>query len=301
MRTEEFLSYWRSHRQCSPRTVRAYRSDLKLFQQFLCEAQLLDTDVTPVVISQFETWMETRPNPRFQRYGLKDASIKRRMAAVKSYYKFLRLAGDCNMRDPFGGLTRNRRMNRTPKPVPDAVRDQLESGITDIRDKALYALLFASGLRVDEVHQLDMEGITVITEEDKFGKKHRVGTGTVIGKGNKERRFFFDEAAFEVLKDYLLTRTDSNAALFLSERKQRLSIRAIQRNLQAWCKKLGLPHINVHRTRHSYATELANASIDIMVLMELLGHSDPSTTRNYYDLDKATLAREYFAAKARRR
>lgn len=301
MKTEEFLSYWRTHRKCSPRTVQAYRSDLKLFQQFLCEAQLQDTEVTPVVISHFETWMETRPNRRFLRNTIKDASIKRRLAAVASYYKFLRVACDCNMRDPFGGLRHSRRTNKTPNPVPDALRDQLESGISDIRDKALYALLFASGLRVDEVHQLDRGGITVITELDEFGTEHEVGTGTVIGKGNKERRFFFDESALSVLTDYQLTRTDSNAALFLSERKQRLSIRAIQRNLQAWCKKLGIPHINVHRLRHSFATELANASIDTMVLMDLMGHTDPSTTKNYYDLNRTTLAREYFAAKERLR
>lgn len=299
LKIDEFLSFWRTHRRCSVSTIRAYGSDLKIFQQFLNDVGLEDIHVTPVTISEYETWLEARPNPRFHGTGLKDASVKRRLAAVASYYKFRRVAYDDNMRDPITGLGRARKTNKKPKPVSDEVLVSLLEGITDIRDRALYALMASSGLRVDEVHQLDRSGLSVVTDIDELGIERRVGTGTVVGKGQKERTFFFDEPALVLIVRYLQTRKDTDPALFLSEREQRLSIRAIQRNLQAWCRKLSLSHINVHRLRHTFATQLANANIDTMVLKDLMGHSDPSTTANYFELSRTTLAREYFAAKER--
>jgi site-specific recombinase XerC len=109
------------------------------------------------------------------------------------------------------------------------------------------------------------------------------------------RKFFVDDQTILTYAEYLASRTDDNPALFLSERKQRMSIRAMQYTLAAWCKRLGLPHINVHRLRHSYAT-LANAQINSMVLKELMGHSSFSTTQRYFKLSDTTLARGYHSA-----
>jgi site-specific recombinase XerC len=75
-----------------------------------------------------------------------------------------------------------------------------------------------------------------------------------------------------------------------------MSVRAIQYTLDAWCKKLGFSHINVHRLRHTYATRLANANIDAMHLKALMGHSSFNTTQQYFKLTDKTLARGYFAA-----
>jgi site-specific recombinase XerC len=110
------------------------------------------------------------------------------------------------------------------------------------------------------------------------------------------RKFFVDDQTILTYAEYLASRTDDNPALFLSERKQRMSIRAMQYTLAAWCKRLGLPHINVHRLRHSYATTLANAQINSMVLKELMGHSSFSTTQRYFKLSDTTLARGYHSA-----
>jgi site-specific recombinase XerC len=118
-----------------------------------------------------------------------------------------------------------------------------------------------------------------------------------VGKGSKRRSFFVDEATLYLLyTDYLPTRTDDNPALFLSERGQRISVRAIQYTLTAWCQRLGSPHINVHRLRHSYATKLANANISSMVLKDLMGHSSFTTTQRYFKLNDTTLTRGYFSA-----
>ncbi len=75
-----------------------------------------------------------------------------------------------------------------------------------------------------------------------------------------------------------------------------MSVRAMQYTLSTWCTRLGSPHINVHRLRHSYATRLANANISSMVLKDLLGHSSFATTQRYFKLTDNTLARGYFSA-----
>ena len=80
-----------------------------------------------------------------------------------------------------------------------------------------------------------------------------------------------------------------------------MSVAAIQYTLRAWCQKLGIPHINVHRLRHTYATTLANANISSMVLKDLMGHSSLSTTTRYFELADTTLARGYFSAMEYRR
>ena len=75
-----------------------------------------------------------------------------------------------------------------------------------------------------------------------------------------------------------------------------MSVRAVQYTLAAWCKKLGLDHINVHRLRHCYATKLANAHIDGRILKDLMGHASFTTTNRYFKLTDTTLAAGYFSA-----
>ena len=123
-----------------------------------------------------------------------------------------------------------------------------------------------------------------------------VGVGEVVGKGNKRRTFYVDEATLDLWAEYVIKRTDENEALFLSERKVRMSVRAMQDTLATWCKKLRLPHINLHRLRHSYATRLANANISSLVLKDLMGHASFTTTAQYFKLTDTTLARGYFSA-----
>ena len=122
------------------------------------------------------------------------------------------------------------------------------------------------------------------------------GTGAVVGKGAKPRQFHFDAETAVAVQDYLSTRRDTISALFISERRQRLSMRAIQWTLGFWCSKLNLPHLNVHQFRHTFAITLANGQIPSRVLQELLGHSNFNTTTKYFRLTDQTTAREYYAA-----
>jgi site-specific recombinase XerC len=122
------------------------------------------------------------------------------------------------------------------------------------------------------------------------------GSGEVIGKGSKLRRFYVGTETIPIYAQYLTTRTDDHPALFLSERKGRLSARAIQFTLSAWCRKLGIPHIHPHQLRHSYATRLANAGINEMQLKDLMGHADFNTTLGYFKIREERIATGYFSA-----
>jgi site-specific recombinase XerC len=131
---------------------------------------------------------------------------------------------------------------------------------------------------------------------DDDGKNHCVGVGEVVGKGGKRRKFYVAGPALILFSQYLSTRSGTNPALFLSGQNQRLSVRSIQHTLGVICKKHGYKHINVHRLRHTFATRLANANINSLELMALMGHSSFATTMQYFKLTDKTLARGYFSA-----
>jgi site-specific recombinase XerC len=172
----------------------------------------------------------------------------------------------------------------------------LLDGITDLRDRAIVSLFLASGLRLSELHQLDVDTIQEIAEDLPNGTEKLSGTGRVIGKGARERQFLFDAPTVAAIRAYIESRADDLPPLFLSERKQRLSKRAIQEVLESWCAKLGLKRFHIHQLRHTFATRLANANMDTIVLKDLMGHSSLQTTNGYVKLSEETRARQYFSA-----
>ena len=290
MNVEPFLTHWQTNKNVSPRTIRAYRNDLQLFQRFLQEQGIRRiTQVDHAVISKFIEHMKQKANPRFERTGLSDASIARRLAALSSYFEYMRATSHPKLHNPLRDLTRRWAKNDDPKPVDELSLEQLLTGVSDLRDRVLLSLFLATGLRVSEMQQLDRDSIGIELEIDAQGNERILGSGQVIGKGNKQRRFFVDERTLEPYAEYLATRKDNNPALFLSERKKRMSVRAMQYTLATWCRKLNLEHINIHRLRHSYATRLANSNISSMVLKDLLGHSSLSTSQRYFKLHNSTL------------
>jgi site-specific recombinase XerC len=146
------------------------------------------------------------------------------------------------------------------------------------------------------MQQLNRDSIRISRKSDSDGKKRILEKGEVIGKGDKHREFYIDVQSAMEFSKYVESRTDDDPALFISERRQRMSVRAMQERLEYWCRKAEVEHINIHRLKHTYATRLANANIDSMVLKELMGHSSFTTTQQYFKLTDTTLARGYFSA-----
>lgn len=297
MNFEPFLKNLQARRKGSPDTIKSYRSDLRLFETFANERSITEINqIKQVIVHDYIEWLRHKPNRRTGNLGLSEASIARALAALSSFIDFTRATGDDDLRNPLKELSSRWLKNNEPKPVEEYTLDFLLASITSERDRVLFNLLLTSGLRVSEAQGLNRDSINGTLETQPDGEKRLIGCGEVVGKGSKRRKFYIDGQAVEALVSYLDTRTDQNPALFISERKQRMSVRAIQERFAHWCKKVGFAHINVHRLRHTYATRLANANINSMVLKDLMGHNSFATTQKYFKLSDATLARGYFAA-----
>ena len=294
---EPFLRHFSTNMNCSNQTIRSYRNDLTLFDAFLKQHSIHTlAQIDHTIITNFIQHMHNMANPRYGRIGLADATIGRRLSSLSSYFEYIRATSNPKLRNPLKDLPRRRwKQNKEPKPVDGRVLDLLIPSMTNIRDRTLFALFLATGLRISEMWQLDRNTIT-IAEVVENGKERIEGNGKVLGKGGKIRTFFVNEETLVLYSEYLATRTDDLPALFLSERKQRMSVRAIQYTLQAWCKKLAAPHINVHRLRHTFATRLINGDISAMVVRELMGHESFTTTLRYVKISEKKLARGYFSA-----
>ncbi|KIN79772.1 tyrosine-type recombinase/integrase, partial [Clostridium botulinum] len=118
----------------------------------------------------------------------------------------------------------------------------------------------------------------------------------VIGKGDKERKVYFNTKAKILLKKYLLTREDDNLALFVTSKRPhaRLGGRSIQREIKKIAKRAGInKSIYPHLFRHSFATNKLNAGMPMPVIQHLMGHESPATTQIYAQLSEENVKYEY--------
>jgi site-specific recombinase XerD len=294
---EPFLQYYQDVKAVSPDTITAYTSDLKKFAAFLDKQGISRiAQIDHAAITRYITFMREAAPSRGGRIGLSEATIARRLAAVSSFFDYTRATSGHKVRNPIEDFSTRWKRNNRPKPVERDIIDKLLSSIDSSRDRVLLLLFLDTGLRLSEMAQLDRTTIVIEQHSGNGPGKLVLGTGEVIGKGNKCRIFYVSQKALVPYVRYLKDRKDDHPALFLSERKQRMSTRAMQERLAYWCRMAGVPHINVHRLRHTFATWLANAAIDILQLKELLGHASLATTLQYTKIADTTLARGYHAA-----
>jgi len=197
---------------------------------------------------------------------------------------------------------------RAPKTLPRALTLSDTETLLDTgdetpfpeRERALFELLYATGLRVSEVSALDLEDV------DLSSRMLRAQ-----GKGRKERIVPFGEEAEEALRAWLPVRSslrepvsrqgnDPAEPLFVNARGGRLTTRSMARVLKRRLKAAGLPaEISPHALRHTFATHLLQAGADLRAIQELLGHASLSTTQKYTHLDAARLRDVYRRAHPR--
>lgn len=146
------------------------------------------------------------------------------------------------------------------------------------RDSAIAELLFSSGLRVSELVGLDLKDLNYETKEIR-----------VLGKGSKYRIVPVGEKALDKISNYLKIRDEfkpSEDALFLNKYGRRLTTRAVEQNLDKLSIKAGVQtHLNPHKLRHSFATELLQGGADLRSVQEMLGHASLAATQVYTHLD----------------
>jgi integrase/recombinase XerC len=230
--------------------------------------------------------------------GLAPRSVQRRLSAVRSFLNFL-------IRD--GILNRNCALDvRAPKgqrrlPVTldaDTMARLLEIPTDDplaVRDRAIMELLYSSGLRLAELVGLNLQDLNTADR-----------TVRVLGKGSKTRVLPVGRKALSALSAWLTQRRDvlrvDPQAVFVGAAGRRLGARAIQKRVEYWAVRQGLPmHVHPHLFRHSFASHLLESSGQLRAVQELLGHADIATTQVYTHLDFQHLARIYDATHPRAR
>jgi site-specific recombinase XerD len=218
--------------------------------------------------------------------GVAEASVRRKVSTVRSFYRWLRSEALLEV-DPFFGVTGPKAGRRLPHVLAASDIDRLIAAVdgdqpAGLRDRAMLELLYAAGLRVSEVVALDVAQVDV-----------RDQTVRVLGKGKKERIGVFGDVAAKALATYLRSgrpelASAKESALFLNRSGGRLTARSVQMTVRKYATKAGLPRaVHPHMLRHSFATHLLDGGADLRVVQELLGHESPNTTQVYTHVTEA--------------
>ncbi|NBU22468.1 MAG: site-specific tyrosine recombinase XerD [Actinobacteria bacterium] len=292
---ENYLRHLTIERGLSGNSLKAYRSDLDRYLQFLESRSSTEIAVGAELIDSFQLHLSE--------LGLVASSRARNLAAVRGYHKFLAIEG-LRPDDP----TKKVRPPKLPMRLPKAltlsqVEELLEASGPDpgtdgaslvgIRNRAIVEMLYSTGARVSEIAALDLDEID------------SSGFIRVRGKGSKERLVPLGRFAARALEDYkvrvrpTLVKT-ATPALFLNQRGTRLSRQSIWDIIQSAGDACGL-EVSPHTLRHCFATHLIEGGADVRVVQELLGHSSVATTQIYTKITIDTLREVYQASHPRAR
>jgi integrase/recombinase XerC len=275
---KKFLRYLEIERDVSAHTLRAYKEDLKLFSGAVKSSikNISHNDVRAFVAEQIS--------------GHKKTTAGRRLASVRSFFRFLYREGYVNANPaklvPTPKLPATLPRFLSVDDVFSLVETPKEIGFTYIRDRSILELLYSSGLRVSEIAGLNIDDISV-----------KEGLVKVRGKGKKERMVPVGKKAVDAIRNYMVERVllkKKENALFLNKNGSRLTDRTIRRIVVKYARAIGISgKIGPHTLRHTFASHLLQGGADLRVIQELLGHSSLSTTQKYTHLDITHLMEIY--------
>ncbi len=295
---DAYLAYQKGERQLSPHTITAYQRDLQ-------ELAALSPDQDWTELDHFAI---RRLTAKLHARELDPRSIGRKLSSWRGFFGWLsdKVALAAN---PVQGVRAPKRAKTLPRAlsVDDAVQLVAPSRPTagaspepaELCNRAMFELLYSSGLRVSELAGLDLTPRKGALGWIEFDNREVL----VTGKGNKQRTVPVGAAALDALQAWVAVRpapTDGSDALFVSSRGTRVSTRVIQQRLQAHGLANGAPvHVHPHMLRHSFASHVLQSSGDLRAVQEMLGHSSISSTQVYTSLDFQRLAEVYDKAHPR--
>lgn len=304
----DFLTYHEAIQGHSRKTVDEYFLDLRNFFRFIkiekgkaprsAEFESIDISdvdldlVRSVSLTDVYSYMNylsrdraQRPNSTQTDYGLKATSRARKVAAIRSFYKYLTNKAKLLSENPMQDLDAPRMKKSLPRYLDlDSSIQLLESvdGPFQERDRCILTLFLNCGLRISELIGLNLT--------DVRGEQLRV-----LGKGNKERILYLNPACIQSIQNYLETRPQEQAidknALFLSRRRTRISKAAVEKLVKKYLLKAGLDstQYSPHKLRHTAATLMLQNGVDVRTLQEVLGHENLNTTQIYTHVDNENL------------
>ncbi len=266
-----FTVYLETERNVSPHTLAAYRSDLAQWLAFVQGSRgegVSAGDIDHLLLRRYLAGLSKTT---------KKSSIGRKLAAIRSFFRFLLRRGTIT-KNPAELVATPKKEQRLPFHLDiDQTTTLMEAPDLEhkdaLRDRAILELLYSSGLRVSELTSLN------IGEIDLSG-----GSVRVMGKGGKERIVPVGSRALDALHSYLDQRSDAaaGAALFLNTRGTRINRRSVARIIDLHVLRIAaFKRISPHTLRHTFATHMLEGGADLRAIQELLGHASLSTTQKY--------------------
>ncbi|MGH8900503.1 MAG: site-specific tyrosine recombinase XerD [Egibacteraceae bacterium] len=293
---DRYLDYLSVERGLSPHSLAAYRRDLALYATYL---DVIGIDgplnAEPEDLTGFMTWIRELRTARGKPYAA--STISRTLVAVRGLHKFLLREGLTNT-DPSVEIIGP----RTPRPLPKALSLQqverlLASPVGDdpvgLRDRAMLELLYAAGLRITELVDLDVDDVDLVQR-----------TVRCLGKGSKERIVPVGRVACRALGAWTTwgrpALQPGSSTLFCNRRGGRLTRQGGWKIIKRHAQRAGFAdRVSPHTLRHSFATHLLDNGADVRVVQELLGHASVNTTQIYTRVSRARLRVVYDQAHPR--
>ncbi|MDN7225853.1 site-specific tyrosine recombinase XerD [Planococcus liqunii] len=285
---DDYLHFLRVERQLASNTLTSYERDLKSYLQYLKEVEQLDSlrKVERVhILNHLRHLKETTKTPR---------TVARHISSIRSFHQFL-IRERVVDNDPTVHLEMPQMEKKLPnilsiEEVDALMQAPAENKANGLRDRAMLELLYASGMRVSECINLNIEDVNLT-----------MGFVKCYGKGGKERIIPLGKTALAACRTYLEnaraelakpeTKTDS---LFINQRGKRLTRQGFWKLLKQHAQKAGIQReLTPHTLRHSFATHLIENGADLRAVQEMLGHADISTTQIYTHVSKTRLKDVY--------
>ena len=277
----DYLDFLKNIKGLSENTAKAYQRDLNKFSKFL----------ESIAVESLESISEEKCSAWIADLFQNDVSarsIQRHISSAKGFFSYMKKIGLVQS-SPFELINSPKSPNHLPNILsPEEVSQLLNfkpKNSQDKRDFAIIELIYSSGLRVSEAVNSNLSDFE---DNNNFLR--------VIGKGSKTRLVPVGRFAQNAIKEWISARKKiltSDDALFVNLRGSRISTRSVQERIKNIALKQGLPPVNPHMLRHSFATHLLESSGDLRSIQELLGHSSLSTTQIYTRLDYQHLIKVY--------
>jgi len=272
-------------------TIAAYQTDLLQFIGFASHE--LGIEIQNLEVKSIDKYIARSYLGLMTERNLSKRSIARKMAAMRSFFRFLCREGVITQ-SPVLKVSTPKAARNLPRFLFHEHMDKLlvaadQDCKNGIRDQVIVEILYGSGLRVSELVNIDITDIDLVS-----------GLVRVYGKGRKERIMPLTDLACQAIKEYLGQRDDSEEALLLNYQNTRLTSRSVRRILDKLERKANLnQHIHPHMLRHTFATHLLDGGADLRSVQELLGHKKLSSTQIYTHLTREKLRDVYMASHPR--